>query len=127
MAASDREVGQILEALKSGEQQRLELRQSLSESRTEIGKLREVIGAMRTELQNTAKRAEDAAILTARVSVIEARLGSIVDDVQAMQSFISLAKAYSIRTIIGVLIALAFGGSMISKVIDLFFGFLTPK
>ena len=122
--ASEREFGQILEAMEQGKRDRSDFRESMSEMRDEVSALRESISAMRADFLTTTKQANDAVTVAARVNVLEARVGEISNDVQAMQSFLSLAKRYSIWTVISVLSAIALGATLTSKVIDWIFGIL---
>jgi len=93
----------------------------MSEMRDEVSALRESISAMRADFLTTTKQASEAVTVAARVSVVEARLGEVSDDLQSMQSFLRLAKRYSIWTVICVLSALALGATVTSKVIDWIF------
>jgi len=88
--------------------------------RDEMTALRDAIGAMRYEFQTTTKQASEAVTLAARVSVVEARLGEVVNNVQTMQSFISLAKNYSVKAAFAVLISIIIGVSATTKVIEWF-------
>lgn len=130
MAASEREIleareiGEILHALKTGEQQRGEFRQSLSDARGEIAELREMVRDMFSDFKTTAKQASDAVTVAARVSLLEARLGSVVNDVQGMQSFLRLAKSYSVKAAFAVLISMVIGVSATTKVIEWIFSFI---
>lgn len=123
---NERELGRIIEQLDQGKLERAHLSRRLDEAVDGMGQVREGMAAMRVEFMMMNQRAEQASLLGARVSVIEGRLGSIASDLQTLKSFIQMAKSWSIKTVIGLLLGLSFGGAAFSKVIDLVFGFHWP-
>lgn len=123
---NEREFGRIVESLEQGKQDRARLAQRLDEALENMGEVREAMAAMRVEFMLMNQRAEQASFLGTRVTVIEGRLGSLANDLQTLQSFISVAKSWSVKTIIGLLLGLAFGGAAFSKIIDIMFGFHWP-
>lgn len=123
---NERELGRIIEQLDQGKIERARLAKRLDEAVDNMGQVREGMNAMRVEFMLMNQRAEQASLLGARVAVIEGRLGSLAADLQTLQSFIQMAKSWSIKTVIGLLFGLAFGGAAFSKVIDFAFGFHWP-
>lgn len=118
MAANERDMGRILEALEQGKRDRADLRESLDETKEALASLRETIAEMRVEFMLMNQRAEQASLLGSRVTLLEGRIGTVANDLQALQSFITMAKSWSIKTVVGILLALVLGVSTFSKLIE---------
>lgn len=92
-----------------------------------VAELRERRVEARGILAAMAERVEDLEGIDARVSIIETRLGDIANRMQAQESFLNITKAWSMKVIVVVLLGLAAGSTVLTKVIEFLFDGIVKK
>lgn len=120
VSSIERDIGKILEAQEQGKIERGELKRSLEQNLKSNAEFREAIAGMRADYMMMNARIQDFTLLASRVTVMEARVGRIAEDLHVLEGFIRFAKTTSVKFIIAILIGLAFGGAAFSKLIDFF-------
>lgn len=126
-STSQRDYDRLWEAIRNAATERSEIRASIAEMARTVAELRERRVEARGILAAMAERVEDLEGIDARVSIIETRLGDIANRMQAQESFLNITKAWSMKVIVVVLLGLAAGSTVLTKVIEFLFDGVVKK
>lgn len=126
-STSQRDYDRLWEAIRNAATERSEIRASIAEMARTVAELRERRVEARGILAAMAERVEDLEGIDARVSIIETRLGDIANRMQAQESFLNITKAWSMKVIVVVLLGLAAGSTVLTKVIEFLFDGIVKK
>lgn len=119
-AVSDVQLGGVLEALKRGEDDRAEMRETMSEISRAMVELKTTFTRVEVLFEASQVRIVASEITATEFRSLVTRVGDLAARAQSTESFLNVTKTWSLRAVIAVLAGLAFGSAVISKGFDWF-------